>query len=137
MELLYHVLFGSLLVASTVIVHSLCIVIMLKHYLNDTASGTLIPAESMMPLFYQLSGFSLTVAYGHKFSKPDSVFDKKSFYWNRLIRTLPVVWICNTLALPKEFMGYSTRIPWFTGWYCNNIWNRWWLYVWFSISQKF
>lgn len=70
-----------------------------------------------MPLFFMLSGFSLTVAYGHKFPDPSKElegqkpFAKKPYYWNRWIRTMPTYYLVNALAFVPAWFGFTGLPP--------------------------
>jgi peptidoglycan/LPS O-acetylase OafA/YrhL len=92
-----------------------------------------------MPLFFILSGFCLTLAYGKKkFNSstmccglcrginrggcgpcqrnPDpeeesTVFDSWQFYFNRMTRIMPVYYFCYFFALPLIFVGHSYFSP--------------------------
>jgi peptidoglycan/LPS O-acetylase OafA/YrhL len=92
-----------------------------------------------MPLFFLLSGYSLTVVYGSKKSNLVSVvdseenvdensvkstkeastsskllaptFDTIKFHVNRFARVFPTYYFCNIIALPLWFYGYGSCSP--------------------------
>ena len=55
--------------------------------------------SSIMPLFFLLSGFSLMLAYGHRFAEAPSTAPVRSllgpFLQNRLARTYPTYFLCS------------------------------------------
>ncbi|RYG95474.1 hypothetical protein EON65_55925, partial [archaeon] len=89
--------------------------------------------SSLMPMFIMLSGFSLTVAYGkkdvaeyqqvesyyHEEGQSDGVrhnvarkpLDFIKFYHNRLVRLIPVYYLCSLSAIPLWLAGYGSASP--------------------------
>ena len=66
--------------------------------------------SSIMPLFFLLSGFSLMLAYGHRFAEAPSTAPVRSllgpFLQNRLARTYPTYFLCSAFAAPLWWAGY-------------------------------
>lgn len=85
--------------------------------------------SSLMPLFFLLSGFSLTIGYYKKIMNPSipqvyplpstqagngkdvSTFDWWRFMYLRLVRVLPVYVIANALCYPAFFQGFGAFDP--------------------------
>lgn len=82
--------------------------------------------SSLMPLFFLLSGFSLTVGYYKKFinaslpqtyplpssnTKAQESVTLWKFMYLRLVRVLPVYYICNALCYPAFFQGFGAFDP--------------------------
>jgi peptidoglycan/LPS O-acetylase OafA/YrhL len=91
--------------------------IALFHGITFSELKTDFQGSSIMPLFFMLSGFSLVVAYGHKFPDPNvsddnKQFPRNAFYWNRWVRTMPTYYLVNALALLPYFYGYTGMAPW-------------------------
>ena len=67
-----------------------------------------------MTLFYLLSGYTLTLAYGGRKGKLENCWsDILIFYWNRLVRIVPSFYLSNIAAFLLSF-NYKTillRIP--------------------------
>ena len=57
-----------------------------------------------MPIFFILSGFSLSVIYG---SQNEEDFNKKNFYRNRFARIYPTYFLTLLLALPLKFTDFG------------------------------
>lgn len=91
-----------------------------------------IQGSSLMPMFFLLSGFSLTVSYYSKLlgktakplevslkAKDDDMIEQEGkpkvtylqFVVNRLLRVLPVYYICNFVVLPLIFVGFGRISP--------------------------
>lgn len=81
-----------------------------------------VQGSSLMPFFFLLSGFSLTIGYYRKFLPTVSSDDPKSetlnkpiswfsFMYGRLVRVLPVYYICFLLCLPPFFAGFGAFNP--------------------------
>lgn len=91
--------------------------IALFHAIQFSEIGMDFNGSSIMPLFFMLSGFSLTVAYGHKFPDPSNAievqkpFAKKPYYWNRWIRTMPTYYLVNALAFVPAWFGFTGLPP--------------------------
>ena len=90
-----------------------------------------------MPIFFLLSGFCLTLAYGQKkyagftvccgfcesvhgcackpckniknFENHEEIFNARAFYKGRAARIVPVYYVCNLIALPLIYLGRVTR----------------------------
>lgn len=91
--------------------------IMLFHCSFYSTLGIDLQGSSIMPLFFLLSGFSLTVTYC-KHPRIDSSsntiipqFNENSFFWNRLSRVIPVYYLGLCISLPLNFAGYSSQSP--------------------------
>lgn len=89
--------------------------IMLFHCSIYSTLGIDWQGSSIMPLFFLLSGFSLTVAYC-KQPRVDSQmyylqFDENNFYWNRLSRVIPVYYVGLLFSLPLCFAGFNNQNP--------------------------
>ena len=75
--------------------------------------------SSLMPLFFLLSGFSLTIRYGtsnysplrpsfHEHSEiSNALFEAGIFYRNRFARVMPTYYASLILALPLWFLGFG------------------------------
>lgn len=104
--------------------------------------------SSLMPFFFILSGFSLSVVYGSKsyifnpiippeiavwfpWKKTnvhvDSVkhqFDYTSFYRNRMARVMPLYYFCMLIAVPLYIVGFGSFNPYDVGaWVVSTITN--------------
>ena len=63
-----------------------------------------------MTLFYLLSGYSLTLAYGGRTGTEGSVVWRTLwFYWNRFVRTAPTFYLSNIAAILISF-NYRTLL---------------------------
>ena len=78
--------------------------VMLGHFVESGCPGV------QMPLFYLLSGYSLTLAYGDKTVTEASVVRQTlCFYRNRFVRTAPSFYLSNVAAFLISF-NYRTVI---------------------------
>ena len=58
-----------------------------------------------VPIFFLISGFLITAAYANSISKSGSLIP---FYWNRVLRLVPGLWVCVLLSLVIIFVsGYQ------------------------------
>jgi peptidoglycan/LPS O-acetylase OafA/YrhL len=77
--------------------------------------------SSIMPLFFLLSGFTLSVVYDNIAPTLDEVSSGRlemrkgstfwTFYFNRLVRVVPVYYLLSILAVPCWFYGYGDVDP--------------------------
>lgn len=58
--------------------------------------------SSIMPLFFLLTGFSLATTYNH--ASPKTFW---SFYWNRVVRVLPVYYLLSLVTVPMWYAGFG------------------------------
>jgi peptidoglycan/LPS O-acetylase OafA/YrhL len=109
--------------------------VMLFHCFVFSKFSIDLQGSSLMPLFFLLSGFSLTVVYGSRKSEKikdiasvensDEVLleDVKKenntlpplniakFHMNRFARVFPMYYLCTLIALPLWFFGYGSNTP--------------------------
>jgi peptidoglycan/LPS O-acetylase OafA/YrhL len=108
--------------------------IVVFHGLLYTVNPIEIQGSSLMPMFFMLSGFSLTVTYYTKLlgkqpqvptTEESSQNDKLvkaskesgptityiQFIVNRLLRVLPVYYLCNLITIPAVLHGYGRLNP--------------------------
>lgn len=91
--------------------------VMLFHFVLFSKFPLDFQGSSLMPLFFLLSGFSLTISYGsmnpNSRSDGDGNFEihKANFYQNRFARVYPVYFVCILIALYVAFMGYGDIPP--------------------------
>lgn len=120
--------------------------IVCHHSLSNTEYPIDLEGSSLLPMFFLLSGFALTVGYYKKLigepataslsrsegtsllansiSKADDsiplpgvgknsqeIMSWVTFIINRLIRVLPVYYICNLLAIPSFYAGFGVHDP--------------------------
>jgi peptidoglycan/LPS O-acetylase OafA/YrhL len=76
---------------------------MLHHCLLYCKVPLDLQGNSLMPLFFLLSGFSLTVTYGQQHQ-----FHGWPLLRNRLARVLPLLWLTNALAVPLTRSGFGS-----------------------------
>lgn len=58
-----------------------------------------------VPIFFLISGFLITASYANSVSKSGSLIP---FYWNRVLRLVPGLWVCVLLSLAIIFVsGYQ------------------------------
>ena len=86
--------------------------IMMFHCFIYSVLGWNLLGSTLVPLFYLLSGYSLAIGYTGRMTKPiDSSSTPKvsllKFYYNRVIRVMPVYYICFLFAMPIGFYGYG------------------------------
>ena len=112
-------------------------IISLSHGLNATIYGMDLQTSALMPLFFLLSGFSLSIVYGAKplslictSSQVGGVEDVEAlpaiikggdrvdndgcqplnirrFFWNRFSRVMPTYYLCTLLLIPMIALGYQ------------------------------
>jgi peptidoglycan/LPS O-acetylase OafA/YrhL len=115
--------------------------VMIYHVLFFTNMRMNIQGSTLMPLFFLLSGFSLAIGYSGRLLKdadapanssvtksPDDAEENrpvedplitkknntaalKKYFYNRLLRILPVYYICMGFAIPLTYGGYGPFDP--------------------------
>ena len=74
------------------------VIVLVGHFVNRGFAGI------VMTLFYLLSGYSLTLAYGRRETEDEtSWINARKFYLNRYIRTAPSFYISNLGESSKNY----------------------------------
>lgn len=100
--------------------------IMMFHILVYSNPLIDLQGSTLMPLFFLLSGFTLTIGYSgrllqdseentqklledfHPSQSKGSSVSLNKFYYNRFLRILPVYYLCFVFAVPLTYNGYGT-----------------------------
>lgn len=85
--------------------------IMLFHALAFSAGWNL-QGSALMPVFFLLAGYSLTIVYG----KRRHEFNVRHYYRNRFARIAPVYYVTMLFALPLAAFGHGWVSPSDMGW---------------------
>ena len=88
-----------------------CWIVIFHGFREYRGSDVDFQGSSLMPLFFLLTGFSLATTYNHASCKTFW-----PFYWNRVVRVVPVYYLLSLATVPMWNAGFGDA-PWGSGMY--------------------
>ena len=114
--------------------------VLVNHSFLQSYWGQSMNAALLMPIFFLLSGFGLTVGYGgrdvapmpccrelcpppHEDDGGPKPLDAATFYRNRMAKILPVYWLVLFASIPLYFVGQVSAYNMKGPFYYSNLWS--------------